>query len=212
MKKKVLVIGVLSGILSLSFIFAATSQAQEEKVKSAKQQKIDEQKRAREEAEQAAKRAEVEKKIRQELRQLEEWTIYVIPSGPNPAKIPIKKDILTFSDISVTSQDLLEKEFRNSNYSLAANDDGTGVWETMQRNANGDIAFWKGQVKNLNMSGVLGLQPKKGPLQEFSFTTERPDGYVEPAPKKENNKANKGEVAKGKVVEGEDAAIQKIKD
>jgi len=190
MKKKVLVIGVLSGILSLSFIFAATSQAQEEKTKSAKQQKIDEQKRAREEAEQAAKRAEVEKKIRQELRQLEEWVIYVIPSGPNPVKIPIKKDILTFSDISVTSQDLLEKEFRNSNYSLAANDDGTGVWETMQRNANGDIAFWKGQVKNLNMSGVLGLQPKKGPLQEFSFTTEKPAGYIEPPSKKVEKEKN----------------------
>jgi hypothetical protein len=202
MKRKILVTVALSSFLVLSLILVASTSAEEEKAKSSKQQRIEAEKRSREEAERAVKRAEFEKKIRQDLQRLEEWTIYVIPSGPNPAKIPIKKDILTFSDISVTSQDLLEKEFRNSNYSLSANDDGTGVWETMQRNANGDIAFWKGQVKGLSMSGVLGLQPKKGQMQEFSFTTEKPEGYVELLPKKADDKAKKGEVAQeeGKVI------------
>ena len=141
----------------------------------------------------------MEKKIRQELRQFDKWTIYIVPTGANPVKVPIRKDTLIFTDISVTSEYLSEKGFRNSNYSLSANDDGMGVWETMQRSSNADIAFWKGQVKDMAMKGVLGIQPaKKGQLmQEFTFTTERPAGYIEPpAPKKTEDKAKKGEPIK----------------
>ena len=193
MKRKTLFIWALSGFLIFSLILAASGQAEEEKPKSARQLRIEEQRRAREEAERAAKRAEIEKQIKQQLQQLEEWVIYLIPTGANPPRVKIAKDILTFSDISVSSQYLSEKEFRNSNYSLSANDDGMGVWETMQRNDKGDIAFWKGQIKDLTMRGVLGLQPKKGQMQEFTFTTEKPDGYIEPAPKNQDTKGKKGE-------------------
>lgn len=185
MKRKTLLATALSGFLVLSLMLSATSHA---KPKSARQKRIEEQRRAREEAARAAKRAEMEKQIKQQLQQLEKWVVYLIPTGANPPRVKIRKDILTFSDISVSSDYLTEKDFRNSNYSLSANDDGMGVWETMQRNDRGDIAFWKGQIKDLAMRGVLGLQPKKGRMQEFTFTTEKPDGYVEPPPKKQDKK------------------------
>jgi len=201
MRRKILAIWVVSGFLLAFFMLATYSYAEQEKTKSARQQKAEEQRRAREEAEQQVKRAEMEKEIKQQLQQLEEWTIYLIPTGANPAKMPIKKDTLAFTDISVSSEYLAEKEFRNSNYSLSANEDGLGVWETMQRNNNGDIAFWKGEVKDTAMHGALGIQPKKGQMQEFTFTTEKPAGYVEPLPKKEDIKVKKDEAVKdeGKV-------------
>jgi hypothetical protein len=194
MKKGILLTWALSAFLLLSLILAASSFAQQAKAKSARQQKIEEERRAREEAERAAKRREMEKKIKQDLQQLKEWVVYLIPTGSNPAKQPIKKDILTFTDISVSSEYLAERKFGSSNYALSANDDGLGVWETMQRNDKGDVAFWKGEVRDTAMRGALGLQPKKGQMQEFTFTTEKPAGYIEPAPKKEDVKAKKGEV------------------
>jgi hypothetical protein len=189
MDRRTLLTAALSGFLAVSLILTASSYA---KPKSARQKRIEEQRRAREEAERAAKRAEMEKVIKQQLQQLEEWTIYLIPTGAKPAKMAIKKDILTFTDVSVTSQYLSQKDFGTSNYALSANDDGMGVWETMQRNNKGDIAFWKGEVRDTAMRGVLGLQPKRGRMQEFTFTTEKPEGYVEPAPKKDETKAKKG--------------------
>ena len=169
-------------------MLTASGFAQQEKEKSERQKRIEEQRRAREEAERAAKRAEMEKKIKADLLQLKKWVVYLIPTGSNPAKQPIKKDILTFTDISVSSEYLAENKFGSSNYALSANDDGLGTWETMQRSDNGDVAFWRGEIRDMSMRGVLGLQPKKGQPQEFTFTTEKPAGYIEPAPKKEEPK------------------------
>lgn len=194
MKKNILLSTALSGFFILSLILAVSSFA-EDKPKSARQKRIEEQRRAREEAERAAKRREMEKKIKEDLLQLKAWVVYLIPTGSNPAKQPIKKDILTFTDRSVNSEYLAEKNFGGSNYALSANEDGLGIWETMQRSDKGDVAFWKGEVRDMSMRGVLGLQPKKGQMREFTFTTEKPAGYIEPAPKKEDSKKKKGAAA-----------------
>jgi len=193
MKRKTLLPTTLSAFLLPSLIVFSLGYAQGDKPKSAKQIRIEEQKRAREEAERAAKRAEMEKKIKQDLLQLKEWVVYLIPTGSNPPKMAIKKDILTFTDISISSEYFTEKGFGNSNYALSASDSGLGTWETMQRNDKGDIAFWRGEVRDTWMRGTIGLQPKKGRIQEFTFTTEKPAGYIEPAPKKEDLTEKKGQ-------------------
>jgi hypothetical protein len=192
MKGRIIISGVTLGVVLISFMFATNSYA---KPKSERQKRAEEQRRAREEAERAAKRREMEKKIKADLQQLKEWVVYLVPTGSNPVKMAIKKDILTFTDVSIGSEYFAEKGFGGSNYSLSANDDGMGVWETMQRNDKGDIAFWRGEVKGTWMRGTIGLQLKKGKMQEFTFTTDKPAGYIEPAPKKKEVKSKKGEAA-----------------
>ena len=206
MKKVVWGKALLVVLFFFSSVLLATGETQQEEVSEKtkaeilRQEKIEARKRAEEEAARAAqeaKKLELVKKIKPQLLQ-QGWIIYLVPSGPNPTKSEIKKDTLTFNDISVTSQYFSDKGFRNSNYALNANEDGTGIWETMQRTPNGDIAFWRGEFKDAAMRGALGLQPKKGQAQEFAFTTEKPAGYVEPLPKKEE-KEGKGEPAKKEV-------------
>lgn len=62
MKRKILFSAGLIGFLSVALILTASAPAKDEKAKSARQQKIEEERRAREEAERAAKRAEMEKR------------------------------------------------------------------------------------------------------------------------------------------------------
>lgn len=130
---------------------------------------------------------------RQELNS-HEWTVYMTPSPENAVKRPaIEEDVLSFSgEGRVVSKNLLAKGYPESNYTLTVQDDGTAVWETMQVNEKEGLAFFRGELKNSAMKGVLSLQPQKGAKQTFYFSTTKPEVPVQPAkeeaPKKKSKK------------------------
>jgi hypothetical protein len=112
--------------------------------------------------------AELEAKARETLNK-KEWQISVTPIGNTKAKP--EGDTLIFYASLVSSKRFAAKGFIESNYTLRTLQDGTVIWETMQKNNKGEIVFWKGELRGETMVGVLSFHPKKGGNEDFSFTT-----------------------------------------
>lgn len=121
-----------------------------------------------------------ETKVRDELK-AKEWTVRMTPKE-GQKKVEFETDTLTFTEGTVASKSLAEKGFPASNYSLTPQEDGSGVWETMQANeAAGDLAFFRGELKNGLMKGTFSFQPKKGTRTTYYFTSEATPAEVKPA-------------------------------
>lgn len=97
------------------------------------------------------------------------WTIKLVQQGAKKPKV--ETDLLTFSGQGVVSQFLSIKGFGGSQYSLSIQNDGSAVWETVQRNANDDIAAWRGELRGSAMNGTLSIRYKTGMGETYSFST-----------------------------------------
>ncbi|MEI6631304.1 MAG: hypothetical protein WCL25_01660 [bacterium] len=115
--------------------------------------------------------AEVESMARETLNK-KEWQIYVTLIGNSRAKP--HSDTLTFYGSKVSSKRFTAKGYVESNYTIRTQPDGTPTWETTQKNEKEEIVFWKGELRGEEMMGVFSYQPKKGPNEDFSFTTLAP--------------------------------------
>lgn len=83
-------------------------------------------------------------------------------------------DVLVFTERTVTSQLLSSLGYSQggSNYALRVQDDGSAIFETMQRQEeNQDAAFLKGTLQNGVLTGVLFVRPAKGATSTFYFTS-----------------------------------------
>lgn len=94
------------------------------------------------------------------------WTMELRPEGGGKSV----KDTLTFAGRTVASDLLAKAGYNASNYSVHVQEDGVGVWETMQSKEGGDRAFWRGELSGETMSGVLSKQPGKGEAVTYYFT------------------------------------------
>lgn len=104
-----------------------------------------------------------------------EWIIYLYPSGVSAGKkLPVISDVLTFKDGKVSSKVFTAKGFAESNYTLTVSDDGTAVWETMQRTEQEDLAFWRGELRGADLTGVMNMHTAKGVIEEYSFGMNAP--------------------------------------
>ena len=115
---------------------------------------------------------EAELKARQILNK-KEWKIYFTPLGR--PKVKAQSDTLSFYTSKVSSKRFAAKGYIESNYTVRTQPDGTFTWETMQKNDKEEIVFWKGELRGEEMMGVLSYHPKKGPNEDFYFTTLAPE-------------------------------------
>lgn len=117
---------------------------------------------------------EVEKRvlIKDSLEDIDgtEWVAELIPEKGAQTTYP-RFDKITFKNGTVFSEYLLNSGFVASNYSTTTLPDGTIVWETMQRNLNGEIVFLKGEEKDGNMNGAFRKQFVNGSLEGVSFSS-----------------------------------------
>jgi hypothetical protein len=143
------------------------SATEEVKHVAAKEVKIDEK-----QALQLAKKKEAEQKKANEELSKKEWEIYLVPLADRKSKA--QSDVLTFSDGKLTSKDKREKGFTPSNCTVTVQEDGTIVWETMQADTTGNVIFWRGELRDKIMQGMLSTQPKDGKNQDFAFTSVAP--------------------------------------
>jgi REP element-mobilizing transposase RayT len=97
-----------------------------------------------------------------------EWEIELKPRGDS-GKDYSKYDRIYFDSGKITSRNLTSKGFASSNYTLTIRDDGTLVWETMQKSEHGDTVYWRGEQKDGKMKGVFSRQSADNKLQTFSF-------------------------------------------
>lgn len=100
-----------------------------------------------------------------------EWTIELKPKDKS-SSANIYFDKLYFGKGKVSSKDLSAKKFPESNYTLKVQEDGTLLWETMQRNETGDVIFWQGQTtKDNKMSGMMSRNSVDGKSEDILFNS-----------------------------------------
>lgn len=98
-----------------------------------------------------------------------EWTIEIRPQGAAQTSFP-QVDRIVFKDGKISSKYLSSKGYSTSNYGLVIQGDGRLSWETMQRNAQGDTVFLRGEAnKKGEMFGSLSAQPAQGSEESLTF-------------------------------------------
>lgn len=97
------------------------------------------------------------------------WTIKLVQQGAKKPKV--ETDILTFSGHGVVSQFLSAKGFAGSQFSLSIQDDGSAVWETVQKTENEDITALRGELRGSAMNGTMSIRYKTGMAETYSFST-----------------------------------------
>jgi hypothetical protein len=107
-----------------------------------------------------------------EMLELKVWTIYLNPMGQN--NIGTGVDYLTFAQDKVSSRNLLTQGYPNSSYSAVLTPDGSVVWEALQANAGGQMAYWKAELKRDFLRGILSIQPPNSLIKDYFFSTLAP--------------------------------------
>ncbi|MFH1189765.1 MAG: hypothetical protein V1682_03665 [Candidatus Omnitrophota bacterium] len=85
----------------------------------------------------------------------------------------LDKDTLNFRDNKIESSSLLSNGFTPTNFTvrLKGKDNDIIVWETMQTSADKGVAFWRGEIDNDVMRGVLSWQLDEQNKQDYSFVS-----------------------------------------
>ena len=110
-----------------------------------------------------------QEKLRQELRAKLEGTRWTLQLTSGEAGTTPLQDTLTFKSGQVTSERLAKLGYGSSNCSLSFEGDA-GIWETMQRKEGAGVVFWRGELRDDSMQGMISEQPAKGAAKEYSFT------------------------------------------
>lgn len=117
------------------------------------------------------------------------WTLEVAPSGVKKEDRKTTPDNLIFKDGKMSSEGLAKKGYGTSNYTLTVGDDGIPVFETMQRDEKEGVAFWRGELVEGKIRGVISIQEAKSSAVSFGFSgvkegeaTEIPAERIEPQP------------------------------
>lgn len=107
-------------------------------------------------------------------------------------------DKLIFKDGRFNSENQEGGGFKDSNYTLSAKGDAT-VFETMQSKDDKDRAFWRGEVRESNVRGILSTHHYKGEnkeVKDYTFGGALASGII-----KETEKARKDRLAAEKAAE-----------
>ena len=184
MKKEVRGIGFLGFIVLVMSLTMQASAANKKDAKAkpavSKEAQALEQQSAAEKAklDALAGRLKSEAKAREDLG-AKEWTVHFSPVGDKKAKP--QEDVLTFTSGKLSSRYFSTKGYLECNCTITVQDDGVIIWETMQVTKNGDTAFWKGELVNDAIDGIISLHPQKGAAQDFSFRLVKVEKAPEPA-------------------------------
>lgn len=104
-----------------------------------------------------------------------EWLVYFIPDEGIPKRGSLKTDVFTIKDGQVTAKGLLARGYNTSNYTMSVMNDGTVVWETMQKSkSEGGVIFLRGELRGEMLTGFMTFQPAKGNREDYSLTSVKP--------------------------------------
>lgn len=94
-------------------------------------------------------------------------------SGKGKKSSSLEKDTLSFRDNKIESSSLISNGFTPTNFTvrLKGKNNDIVVWETMQTSADKGVAFWRGEIDNDVMRGVLSWQIDEQTKQDYSFVS-----------------------------------------
>lgn len=97
-----------------------------------------------------------------------EWTVALTPMG---GRGKAETDIISFAENKVASKNLQTAGYVPTNFTVRLQEDGTVTWETMQSSEKDGMAFWRGDIKDGVMHGVLSKRDRRNNTADFSFTS-----------------------------------------
>jgi len=106
------------------------------------------------------------------------WTIYLTNLGARASKAHM--DMLSFTNLGMSSQNLAKQGFGTSNCALHIQADSSAVLETVQRNKEGDIALWRLELRGDSLGGTVSIQYQKGGIESYNFSNSIPASAPEP--------------------------------
>jgi len=114
--------------------------------------------------------SDVEKTIARKKAELNatEWKIELKAIG---GKGSGESDVIIFSDDKVASENLQKEGFAPTNFTVSLQGDGTVTWETMQTSQKSGTVFWRGDIQNGVMHGVLSKRDTKNNVSDFNFVS-----------------------------------------
>ncbi|MBN1871160.1 MAG: hypothetical protein JW800_01155 [Candidatus Omnitrophica bacterium] len=99
------------------------------------------------------------------------WSILVMPSD---SRGRAEADVLSFIDGKFGSSNLENAGFARTDFTVRIDEqDETVIWETMQTDKDGNHAFWRGDVKEGSMRGVLTKIDTRGRNYNFTFASQK---------------------------------------
>lgn len=130
------------------------------------------------------------------------WQIELSQMGITNKKREKKKikDTLRFKNGRIESDKLVLEGFSATNFTVRIKGDGLVIWETMQRNEEEGIAFWRGELREGLMRGVLSWHVTKGKTRDYSFISKKREALPEVieeeiAPETAQEEAATGEIS-----------------
>jgi hypothetical protein len=69
------------------------------------------------------------------------------------------------------SKNMKNAGFAESGVNVRIDEEGVVIWETMQADDKGGVAFWRGDIQDGKMRGVLTKEDKRGSVSNFSFAS-----------------------------------------
>ncbi len=148
----------------------------------------------------SARPQSAEEEIRVQLNGTE-WTLELTAISPGEP-LKTRQDTIQFDSAKVSSKRLMKEGYPSSNYTITIGDDGMVVWETMQTKENEGVVFWRGELHDSAMRGIVSKHPLEGNAEDFSFSGQRSNS---------NSAAGKHAVEKSAVqkqVQDQSSAIQ----
>jgi len=97
-----------------------------------------------------------------------EWAVQVALIG---GKGRAEADVISFVEGKMISKNMRNAGFNDAEINVRIGEEGLVIWETMQADGKGDFAFWRGDIENGKMKGVLTKEDKRGAISNFSFAS-----------------------------------------
>lgn len=98
-----------------------------------------------------------------------EWIISLTSTGDKRQNPEI--DTITFIDGRVSSMNLENAGYSPTGFTVIVKEEAV-IWETMQRDGEGNVALWQGEIKDDVMRGTLRKIDTDGRVFEFSFMSQ----------------------------------------
>jgi|GEM_PF-1837060 len=116
-----------------------------------------------------------------------EWTIQVTPMIGKKEDRKSEQDVIKLVNGKLHSDKFAKEGFEDSNVTVTVGDDRMIVVETMQRNKEEAVIFWRGELVADVLKGVISKQAPEQTSLSYSFkgsqtATVKPEPEPEPVP------------------------------
>ena len=100
------------------------------------------------------------------------WQIELTQMTTGKKKVKTE-DTLRFINGRIESEQLVSEGFSASNFTVRIKREDTVIWETMQSSEEQGLAFWRGEIKEGIMRGVLSRHLDEKTIKDYTFVSEK---------------------------------------